>query len=114
MLKHAHMIIAPRPKEARNEPLPSHSIKSEETEFQIADENTQQYDPDIVDVRKLCRDAGDVDCTLEGFHQHQKQWLGSLSKHHPDAGAALSADGTIRWNRKRRREDDVCASETSL
>ena len=44
---------------------------------------------------------------LEGFHYHQKQWLGSLSKHNPDAGAALLADGTIRWNRKRSREDDV-------
>ena len=46
---------------------------------------------------------------LEGFHHHQKQWLGSLSRHNPDAGAALLADGTLRWNRKRRREDDADA-----
>ena len=51
---------------------------------------------------------------LEGFHHHQKQWLGSMSKHSPDAGAALLADGTARWNRKRRREDDAWALEISV
>ena len=42
---------------------------------------------------------------LEGFHTHQKQWLGSLARHAADAGAALLADGALRWNRKRRREE---------
>jgi len=41
---------------------------------------------------------------LEGFHNHQKQWLGCLARHAADAGAALLADGALRWNRKRRRE----------
>ncbi len=41
---------------------------------------------------------------LEGFHAHQKQWLGCLARHAADAGAALLADGAVRWNRKRRRE----------
>ena len=43
---------------------------------------------------------------LEGFHSHQKQWLGCLARHAADAGAALLADGALRWNRKRRRQDD--------
>jgi hypothetical protein len=42
---------------------------------------------------------------LEGFHSHQKQWLGCLARHAADAGAALLADGAVRWNRKRRRQD---------
>ena len=37
---------------------------------------------------------------LEGFHTHQKDWLGSLAHHNPEAGAALLADGAVRWNRK--------------
>ena len=37
---------------------------------------------------------------LEGFHTHQKAWLGPLSKHSEDAGAALLADGAQRWNRR--------------
>ena len=41
---------------------------------------------------------------LEGFHNHQKQWLGCLARHAADAGAALLADGAVRWNRKRRRD----------
>ena len=41
---------------------------------------------------------------LEGFHTHQKQWLGSLARHAADAGTALLADGAVRWNRKRKRE----------
>lgn len=41
---------------------------------------------------------------LEGFHTHQKQWLGCLGRHAADAGTALLADGAVRWNRKRRRE----------
>jgi hypothetical protein len=40
---------------------------------------------------------------LEGFHTHQKQWFGQFARHAEDAGAALLADGTVRWNRKRRR-----------
>ena len=37
---------------------------------------------------------------LEGFHTHQKSWLGSLGRHTPEAGAALLADGALRWNRR--------------
>ena len=37
---------------------------------------------------------------LEGFHTHQKQWLGHLAHHTSDAGRALLADGGLRWNRK--------------
>lgn len=38
---------------------------------------------------------------LEGFHTHQKHWLGHLARHAADAGGALLADGAVRWNRKR-------------
>ena len=38
---------------------------------------------------------------LEGFHYHQKQWLGPLGRHSLEAGLALLTDGTLRWNRKR-------------
>ena len=50
---------------------------------------------------------------LEGFHTHQKQWLGCLARHAADAGVALLADGAVRWNRKRRRqrEDELVAAE---
>ena len=41
---------------------------------------------------------------LEGFHTHQKQWLGLLAHHSAEAGKALLADGALRWNRKRRSE----------
>jgi len=49
---------------------------------------------------------------LEGFHSHQKQWLGCLARHAADAGVALLADGAVRWNRKRRRqrEDELVAT----
>ena len=39
---------------------------------------------------------------LEGFHTHQKAWLGPLGRHAPAAGAALLADGAQRWNRRAR------------
>lgn len=38
---------------------------------------------------------------LEGFHAHQKQWLGTFARHHVEAGRALLADGATRWNAKR-------------
>ncbi len=41
---------------------------------------------------------------LEGFHAHQKQWLGPFARHGSDTGAALLADGALRWNRRRRCE----------
>ena len=47
---------------------------------------------------------------LEGFHTHQKQWLGPLAQHATDAGSALLADGTLRWNRKRRRDTSTSGS----
>ena len=36
---------------------------------------------------------------LEGFHTHQKAWLGPLARHTSDVGEALLADGALRWNR---------------
>ena len=41
---------------------------------------------------------------LEGFHCHQKQWLGTFGIHTQEAGMALVADGTLRWNRQRANE----------
>ena len=43
---------------------------------------------------------------LEGFHSHQKQWLGILAQHTEEGGQALLTDGALRWNRKRRQEQD--------
>lgn len=39
---------------------------------------------------------------LEGFHTHQKLWLGTLATHSKNAGSALLTDGAVRWNRKRK------------
>ena len=39
---------------------------------------------------------------LEGFHAHQKQWLGTFASHGLEAGTLLLADGAVRWNRKRK------------
>ena len=44
---------------------------------------------------------------LEGFHAHQKQWLGPFATHAVEAGAALLRDGTARWNCSRQRGDDT-------
>jgi len=41
---------------------------------------------------------------LEGFHAHQKAWLGPLAHHCKESGQALLAEGAARWNRKRRQE----------
>ena len=41
---------------------------------------------------------------LEGFHTHQKQWLGPLARHVREAGETILRDGALRWNRKRHRE----------
>lgn len=38
--------------------------------------------------------------SLEGFHGHQKRWLGPLGIHSREAGMALLADGHVRWNRR--------------
>jgi len=43
---------------------------------------------------------------LEGFHSHQKQWLGTFGRHAAVAGKALLTDGAVRWNRRRRCEED--------
>ena len=45
---------------------------------------------------------------LEGFHAHQKQWLGTFARHAEEAGQALLNDGAARWNRKRRSEGGRC------
>jgi len=42
--------------------------------------------------------------SLEGFHGHQKRWLGPLGTHAPESGMALVADGSVRWNRQRINE----------
>jgi len=41
---------------------------------------------------------------LEGFHAHQKQWLGMFAHHSTEAGLALIREGTLRWNRQRSNE----------
>ena len=41
---------------------------------------------------------------LEGFHAHQKEWLGPRGRHATTAGEALLADGAMRWNRKTHNE----------
>ena len=41
---------------------------------------------------------------LEGFHTHQKSWLGASATHKSDIGMALLRDGAARWNRRRRAE----------
>ena len=51
---------------------------------------------------------------LEGFHTHQKAWLGSLSKHSADAGAALLRDGAQRWNRRVRSRKSSAESTSSI
>jgi hypothetical protein len=38
---------------------------------------------------------------LEGFHTHQKAWLGPLAHHSRKSGEALLVEGAVRWNRKR-------------
>ena len=43
---------------------------------------------------------------LEGFHCHQKSWLGAFGRHAMDAGLSLLADGSLRWNRKRHNESN--------
>ena len=39
--------------------------------------------------------------SLEGFHSHQKEWLGQRAIHSVEAGEALLRDGALRWNRRR-------------
>jgi hypothetical protein len=39
--------------------------------------------------------------SLEGFHAHQKEWLGHRAIHSVEAGEALLRDGAVRWNRRR-------------
>ena len=41
---------------------------------------------------------------LEGFHAHQKQWLGTFATHSLEASTLLLTDGAANWNRKRRRD----------
>ena len=41
---------------------------------------------------------------LEGFHCHQKQWLGQFGIHSQDAGIAQIKDGMVRWNRRRAKK----------
>ena len=55
------------------------------------------------EVFRLAR-SGRGSSSLEGFHAHQKQWLGAFAHHGADAGEALLAEGASRWNRKRRNE----------
>ena len=51
---------------------------------------------------------------LEGFHTHQKGWLGPLSTHSADAGMALLADGAQRWNRRIRSRQSPAGSPSSV
>ena len=45
--------------------------------------------------------------SLEGYHGHQKRWLGPLGTHSQEVGIALLADGNVRWNRQRRKPQQV-------
>lgn len=49
---------------------------------------------------------------LEGFHTHQKQWLGPLATHGIEAGTSLLRDGQLRWNRDRQRDSGIPLSDT--
>ncbi len=51
---------------------------------------------------------------LEGFHCHQKQWLGTFARHSMNAGLALISEGSLRWNRKRTREASGSESAAPL
>ena len=51
---------------------------------------------------------------LEGFHTHQKAWLGPLSRHSTDAGVALLADGAQRWNRRVRGRKASAENPSSI
>ena len=68
------------------------NIVSAEDEVSIGGENFKQ----IHTVRGVS--------SLEGFHYHQKEWLGENSTHAEEAGLALVAEGVMRWNRKRNNE----------
>ena len=48
---------------------------------------------------------------LEGFHAHQKTWLGPMAQHGKESGQALLAEGAVRWNRKLHEE---AGEESSL
>ena len=43
---------------------------------------------------------------LEGLHPHQKQWLGTFGRHAAEAGKALLSDGAVRWNRRKRCDEN--------
>jgi hypothetical protein len=60
------------------------------------DEPLQIGDEIFYPVRKLRGTS-----SLEGYHGHQKRWLGPLGTHSQEAGMALVADGNVRWNRRR-------------
>ena len=49
---------------------------------------------------------------LEGFHIHQKFWLGPLANHGVEAGTALLRDGALRWNRNRQSDVDAAQPDT--
>ena len=42
--------------------------------------------------------------SLEGFHSHQKEWLGHRAIHSVETGETLLRDGAVRWNRRRSSE----------
>ena len=48
--------------------------------------------------------------SLEGFHSHQKSWLGARGTHAQDSGRALLSDGNLRWNRQR-NNDVLCEGD---
>ena len=71
------------------------NVASAEGEVEIAGERFQP----INTVRGVS--------SLEGFHHHQKEWLGVGSAHAKEAGLALVGEGVMRWNRKRNNEAHV-------
>ena len=66
------------------------------------------------DSRQACVRNARGSSALEGFHTHQKGWLGPLSRHSADAGVALLADGAQRWNRKIRNRQSPAERPSSV
>jgi hypothetical protein len=66
------------------------------------------------DSRQACVRNARGSSALEGFHTHQKGWLGPLSTHSADAGMALLADGAQRWNRRVRSRQSLAENPSSV
>ena len=72
----------------------------------------QEQVVDGVRLPTVCKARGAS--ALEGFHTHQKSWLGCLARHAGDAGDALLADGALRWNRRVRENRDGDGRQSAI